>query len=85
MTRLTGPAPHRAFPEWFTPGRFLIFLALLIAASYPMVLLGLETFYYRDYGVLAYPTIYHHQESFWRAEVPLWNPLSHCGVPFLAQ
>ena len=85
MTRLTGPAPHGTSPEWFTPGRFLILLALLITASYPMVLLGLETFYYRDYGVLAYPTIFYHRESFWRAEVPLWNPLSHCGVPFLAQ
>jgi hypothetical protein len=63
----------------------MILLALLVAASYPLVLLGLETFYYRDYGVLAYPTTYHHRESFWRGEVPLWNPLSHCGVPFLAQ
>src|SRR5207249_5269365 len=24
-------------------------------------------------------------ESFWRGEVPLWNPLSSCGLPFLAQ
>jgi hypothetical protein len=63
----------------------MILLALFVAASYPMVLLGFETFYYRDFGVLAYPTTYHHRESFWLGEIPLWNPLSHCGVPFLAQ
>src|SRR5207253_8580621 len=28
---------------------------------------------------------FHHRESFWRGEVPLWNPLNDCGVPFLAQ
>jgi hypothetical protein len=71
--------------DWLTPWRFLLLLAVLVGCSYPWVLLGAETFFYRDYGVLAYPTVHYHRESFWRGEVPLWNPLSHCGVPFLAQ
>ena len=68
-----------------TPGRFALLLSLLIFATFPEVLLGTQTFFYRDYGVLAYPAVAHHHERFWRGEVPLWNPLNHCGVPFAAQ
>ena len=25
------------------------------------------------------------RESFWRGEMPLWNPYNNCGLPFLAQ
>jgi hypothetical protein len=64
---------------------FALILLLLVALSYPLVSLGVDTFFYRDYGVLAYPTVHYYRESFWRFELPLWNPLSHCGVPFLAQ
>ncbi len=71
--------------EWFTPGRFAIILALCIFAAYPGVLLGLETFYYRDFGFFGYPLAHYHRESFWHGEIPLWNPLSNCGLPFLAQ
>lgn len=70
---------------WFTPRRFAVLLAVLIAVAFPDVLFGGRTFFYRDYGVLAYPTVHYFRESFWRGEVPLWNPLSNCGVPFLAQ
>ena len=49
------------------------------------MLLGLHSFVYRDYGVLGYPFVFHSRESFWRGELPLWNPLSNCGAPFLAQ
>ena len=68
-----------------TPGRFAALLALLILACFPQVVLGLETFYYVDYGQFGLPLAVHHRESFWRGEVPLWNPLNNCGVPFLAQ
>ena len=71
--------------DWFTPGRFSLILAALILASFPGVLFGTETFFYRDYGVLGFPFIYFHHESFWHGELPLWNPLSNCGAPFLAQ
>ena len=70
---------------WFTPRRFAVLLAVLIAVAFPDVLFGGRTFFYRDYGVLAYPTVHYFRESLWRGEVPLWNPLSNCGVPFLAQ
>jgi hypothetical protein len=28
---------------------------------------------------------HYHRECFWRGEIPLWNPLNNCGIPFLAQ
>ena len=33
---------------WFTPWRFALLLALLILATFPQVLSGLETFVIRD-------------------------------------
>ncbi len=69
----------------FTPLRFGLLLALLVAAMFPQVLLGLETFVARDYGFFAYPLAHFQQESLWRGEFPLWNPYNNCGVPFLAQ
>ena len=71
--------------DWFTPKCFALLLSLLIFATFPQVLLGTQTFFYRDYGALAYPAVAHHHQRFWHGEVPLWNPLNHCGVPFLAQ
>ncbi len=71
--------------DWLTPRRFAALLALLVLASYPQVLLGLQTFVNRDFGFYAYPVAHHFRESFWQGEVPLWNPLSNCGEPFLAQ
>ncbi len=70
---------------WFTPWRFAALLALLIVACFPKVVFGLETFFYRDYGSFAYPLAFYHREAFWQGEMPLWNPYSFCGVPFLAQ
>lgn len=70
---------------WFTPGRFAGMLAVLLVAAFPEAVFGTRSFFYRDFGVLAYPTVAYAREAFWRGELPLWNPLSHCGVPFLAQ
>jgi hypothetical protein len=70
---------------WLTPGRFALALAALIVAAFPDVLLGVRSFYYRDFGLFGYPLAFYHRESFWRGELPLWNPLSNCGLPFLAQ
>ena len=69
----------------FTPVRFGIFLALLVFASFPQVVLGLETFVARDFGFFAYPLAHFQQQCFWRGEIPFWNPYNNCGVPFLAQ
>src|SRR5712691_9904621 len=80
LKRAAGPQT-----DWLTPGRFAALLALLILAAFPKVALGLHSFVYRDYGVLGYPFIHYARESFWRGELPLWNPLSNCGAPFLGQ
>ena len=74
-----------AWAEWFTPGRFSIFLALLIVATFASVLFGGQTFFLRDFGYFSYPLAHYHRECFWRGELPLWNPLNSCGTPFLAQ
>ena len=60
-------------------------LGALVLAAFPQVVLGLQTFVIRDYGFFAYPLACFQRESFWRGELPLWNPYSNCGVPFLAQ
>lgn len=71
--------------DGFTPRRFGLWLALLILATYPDVVFGGRTFFYRDFGVLAFPTVHHVRAALSQGEWPLWNPFSHCGVPFLAQ
>src|ERR1039458_7485106 len=71
--------------KFFTPWRFALLLALLILATFPQVLLGLETFVIRDYGFFAYPLAHFQHECFWHGELPLWDPYNNCGVPFLAQ
>src|SRR5580704_12530103 len=69
----------------FTPVRFGLVLALLVLATYPQVLLGLETFVARDFGFFVYPLAYFQRGCFWHGELPFWNPYNNCGVPFLAQ
>ena len=71
--------------NWLSPARFALLLAAFIFAGYPDVVVGSGTFIFRDFGGFAYPLAFYHRESFWRGEVPLWNPLSECGLPFLAQ
>lgn len=70
---------------WLKPRRFAALLAFFTFAAFPQVWLGLQTFVYRDFGLFSYPLAFHFRESFWRGELPLWNPLSNCGIPFLAQ
>jgi hypothetical protein len=80
------PTGHASFAEkLFTPARFGILLALLIFATFPQVILGLETFVARDFGFFAYPLAHFQRDCFWRGELPFWNPYNQCGVPFLAQ
>jgi hypothetical protein len=71
--------------KFFTPARFGILLALLAFASFPQVVLGLETFVARDFGFFAYPLAHFQQECFQSGDLPFWNPYNNCGVPFLAQ
>ena len=71
--------------NWITPGRFAALLAVLTFVSWPGILLGLQTFLYRDFGYYAVPNAWYLRECFWHGQMPLWNPLSYCGEPFLAQ
>src|SRR5215470_9969457 len=71
--------------EWFTPLRFGLILGFCLAVTFWKVATGQHSFFFRDYGVIGYPFIYYHHESFWQGELPLWNPYSNCGAPFLAQ
>jgi hypothetical protein len=71
--------------SWLTAGRFALVLSLLVFITFPGVVLGTQTFIFRDYGLFSYPVAYFQRQCFWRGELPLWNPYSQCGVPFLAQ
>jgi hypothetical protein len=71
--------------EAFTPGRLAGLIVLLLFALYPGVVLGTDTFFFRDYGLFSYPLACFARDSFWHGQIPLWNPLNNCGIPFLAQ
>jgi len=57
----------------------------LLGFAFPKLVLGWNTMFYGDFGVLAYPFVFLHRSLFWSGEVPLWNPFSNCGAPFMAQ
>src|SRR5208337_3199535 len=84
-TEMEGSARAGAPDDWLTPSRFALLLGLLVVATFPGVLLGGTTFIIRDFGLFSYPVAYFHRQCFWRGELPLWNPLNNCGLPFLAQ
>ena len=75
----------RSGQDWLTPGRFAVLLALMIFFPFREVLQGGQTFAVRDFGLFSYPVASYFRDSFWRGEWPLWDPLSCCGTPFLAQ
>jgi hypothetical protein len=83
--KLKGKTAEYRPVDWFTPWRFGVFLGLLIFATFPQVLTGLETFVVRDYGFFAYPLAQFQQACYRNAELPMWNPYNNCGIPFLAQ
>jgi hypothetical protein len=60
-------------------------LAALVVIAFPQVILGWEVFVVRDFGVFAYPLAYFQKQCLLAGEIPLWNPYSNCGEPFLAQ
>jgi len=83
--QITESVVQNPVSEWLSPGRFALLLGLLIFAAFPQVLLGTHSFAYRDYALFSYPLAHYFRESFWRGEVPLWNPYNEFGIPFLAQ
>src|SRR6266851_5950964 len=75
-----GPAE-----QWLSADRFGALLGLCILATFPGVLSAATTFVVRDFGTFSYPVAFFQRQCFWHGELPLWNPLSLCGIPFLAQ
>src|SRR5689334_2224731 len=71
--------------NWLTPGRFALLLGFIIAALFPHIIFGSQTFFYRDYGAFGYPLAKYHRDCFWGGELPVWNGLNSCGLPYLAQ
>jgi hypothetical protein len=85
VARMIRPENAAALETLFTARRFALMLALLIGAVFAPVLFGFQSFIYRDFGVFGHPLAQYFHDSFWRGEIPLWNPLNNCGLPFLAQ
>ena len=79
------PGDSTASPDWMTARRFALALAVLLIALFPGVITGSQSFVFRDFSIFGYPVAFYHRECFWRGEIPLWNNLSNCGIPFLAQ
>jgi len=71
--------------SWLTPGRFALVLAAMVLIQFPGVVLGFDTFFFRDYGFFGYPLAQYHRDAFWSGEIPFWNPYNNAGLPFLAQ
>ncbi|MCX8156297.1 MAG: YfhO family protein [Verrucomicrobiae bacterium] len=87
MAQTDNSAPGTTAPawRWLSPGWFALWLLAGLGVCFPGVLGGWEAFFYRDHGVLAYPSLHHLKASLAEGEFPLWNPLSNCGAPFAAQ
>ena len=81
----SAPATKSKPDDWLSARRFAVVLALLVFAAFPQIVLGVESFVYRDFGIFSYPLAQYLRERFWHGEIPLWNPLNNCGIPFLAQ
>src|SRR5580658_4093630 len=71
--------------EWLNTKWFAALLGMAIVASFPAVVVGLQAFASGDAGQFAYPVAFYDRACFWRGEFPFWNPLSSCGIPFMAQ
>ena len=85
MKSADGPRAAGACGDWRAPRRFALVLAALVFIAFWNVLLGLDTFVVRDYGIFSYPVAFFQRQCFWKGELPWWNPLNCCGLPFLAQ
>lgn len=75
-------------PSWiprYSLAQTSLFLGLALLVSFGPVLLGQKTFFYRDYGVMGYPTMVFLADAIASGQFPLWNPYSNMGAPYLAQ
>ena len=69
----------------FNATRLILLLGLLMCVTFPDIVLGSHAFVYRDAGLFSYPLAYYSRQSIQQGQLPLWNPYSNCGIPFLAQ
>ena len=69
----------------FSATRLVLLLGLLMCVSFPGIVLGSHAFVHRDAGLFSYPLAYYSRHCFHQGELPLWNPYSNCGIPFLAE
>ena len=76
---------HALLESFFSGRRFALVLAIVVFACFAPVILGFQSFVYRDFGLFQHPLAHYSRESFWRGEIPLWNPFNNCGLPFMAQ
>jgi hypothetical protein len=66
-------------------GGFALVLGFLLVIAYPDVLVGVRSFYTRDFSSFGYPLAHYVRQSCRAGELPLWNPYNFAGLPFLAQ
>jgi len=71
--------------RWLTLRRYALVLGLLMLAIYADVLTAANTFFLGDFSRIGIPYAAQLRDSFFRGEIPLWNPLNYCGLPFIAQ
>ncbi|MDB6032786.1 MAG: putative rane protein [Verrucomicrobiales bacterium] len=67
------------------PRHLLLLLCGFFFASFPGVVMGFDSLFYRDFGIFGAPLASYHRQAFWQGQLPLWNPLNNCGLPFAAQ
>jgi hypothetical protein len=67
------------------PSHLLLLLCGFLFATFPGGVLGFDSLFYRDFGIFGAPLASYHRQAFWQGELPLWNPLNNCGLPFAAQ
>jgi hypothetical protein len=60
-------------------------LFALLLLAFPDVFFAGKVFVFRDFELFGYPLAHHYRQSLLNGEVPLWNPLNNCGLPFVAQ
>jgi hypothetical protein len=71
--------------SWLTAPRFALILSALVCAGHLDVIIGLSTFFFRDFLSFGYPLALFLKQSVQAGRIPLWNPHNNCGLPFLAQ
>ena len=68
----TEPHGPDELAAWCTPWRVAAFLGIILTAAFPGVVVGTETFFRSDYGVIGYPALQFLSETTTAIKLPLW-------------